>query len=257
MSKRRKQTDSPKNLTGLRRLLDDLSRVGTETLPISEADNDMLSIIVDEAIKGVEISKRYPDFYKKLLGNHELRKAFLDTMESIELEEINELVVMPGPSSPNLGFLTNKPAQPTLSKLDDKWQISWLRTIDQLRSIFSPVKLAYRSDPAMFEDPWFTLLRDEIEVNGIMYSVVLECTFSEDEETALSPFLNIAVTVGATKGRPHFPVQTSLQWGAYDESLQIHKEGRAKFPDIPFKAVFDKEKENIKAELNLTIRPPL
>ncbi|HJR78986.1 MAG TPA: hypothetical protein VJ821_02865, partial [Anaerolineales bacterium] len=139
------------------------------------------------------------------------------------------------------------------TKHGDNWSIRWQRTIDTLQIIFSPPDLAYRADPIFSEELWFTLLREEIAMGDLRYTVALECTFSEENEGTLTPFLNIAVTVETPTKLPPFPLQTSLQWGPYKQTIQIAGEGRAKFPDIPINMIYDEEHQKIIAELNLTL----
>ncbi len=239
----------------LRRLADELGQLDTTALPETVGDKEMLSLIVEEVNKGVDISIRYPDFYQKLLNHRELRQAFLDVLQSIEDEEENEPIPWAEDASVDLLFLTEEPAQPIIKKLANQWQVSWQRTTEQLQRILSPSALAYRGDPSISDDQWFTLLREEIEIQNSIYTVVLECTFSEEDEKAFSPYLNIAVTVGATTDHPQFPVQTSLHWGAYDQTLRIAEEGRARFPDISFQIIFDDKLTHIDAELQLTLQP--
>jgi len=256
MSKNNDQSNSFRDRKALRSLINDLSAVNGQTLSTSVADNEMLSLIVDEAIKGINIAQRYPDFYKKLLDNAILRETFLEVLESMEPVENDEMITF-SDFLENQEILSDLSSQPTVERDDENWHISWLRTIDQLRTIFSPSRLAYRSDPNLYEDPWFMLLRSDVEVEGVSYSVLLECTFSEEDKEALTPFLNVAVTVERTSVQARFPIRSSLQWGIYKESIQITEEGRVRFPDIPLPAIFDKENKNVSAELDLIIETRL
>jgi hypothetical protein len=101
-------------------------------------------------------------------------------------------------------------------------------------------------------DPWFTLLRDEIELENTLYTVVLECTLSKDDNQAISPMLNIAVTIGETPEGIQFPVEITLQWGTYQQSIHVAQEGPVKFPNIPFSSIFE-EDNKIKSDLLLTL----
>jgi hypothetical protein len=237
----------------IQRLMDDLDAVDGQTLSASVVDNEMLSLIVDEASKGIDIAERYPEFYKKLLDNSNLREAFLDTLESIESSEDKELISSPSKSSKKLSFLKEWEPQATIAKLGNKWRASWQQRIEQLQSIISLVQLATRSDPMIYEDPWITILRSETEIEKVKYTIFLECTLSKKDEEALSPFLNVAVTLGTDPKPSYFPIRSTLQWGTYEETIDILEEGRAKFPDIPFKLIFDEEIKHINAELRLTI----
>jgi len=112
--------------------------------------------------------------------------------------------------------------------------------------------LAYRADPSLYEDSWFTLLRDEIDVEGTIYTVALECTLAGDVN-AISTYLSLAVTLGTASSKPNFPLQARLQWGGYQKSVRIAEEGRAKFPDIPLNIILDDNHQSIKSGLSLTL----
>ncbi len=257
MSERKPKSRPIKKSDAAKRLADDLARLDLDVkaLPEPIGDEEMLPLIIEEANKGIDISKRYPNFYKKLLNHPDLMRAFLNVLESMEDEEENQPIPWTTSSAVKLDFLVGSFSKPIFVRLGDAWKIGWQRTIEQLQAVFSASELAYRSDPSATEDLWFILLRDEVDLDGILYTVALECTFSDEQQHALAPFLNVAVTVGAVAKRPPFPIQISLQWGTYMATIQIDEEERAKFPDIPLPAVFDKEYENVNAELNLTIEP--
>jgi hypothetical protein len=52
-----------------------------ESEPGSEDDFELLSLIVDEAAQGVDIARRFPAFRARMMGNADLREAFLETLE--------------------------------------------------------------------------------------------------------------------------------------------------------------------------------
>jgi hypothetical protein len=135
----------------------------------------------------------------------------------------------------------------------DKWRVIWRQSIEQLQSAFSPPELAYRSDPSLFEDPWITLLRGDIEVAGSLYTVMLDCSLAEETDAALAVSFNLAVTLETPVNLPQSPLEATLQWGVYNETLIISEEGRTRFPDIPLPTILDEEQQNVKAELSLTL----
>lgn len=50
----------------------------------------MLTIVVNDAFIGVDIIKKYPAFYARLLTSKELRTAFLDILDMLaDTEEFN------------------------------------------------------------------------------------------------------------------------------------------------------------------------
>jgi hypothetical protein len=246
--------DPLKKQEAARKLFNDLSEIDTQTSPTSTADNEMLSLMIDEVLKGVDISMRYPTFYRKLLKNAELRQTFIEVLESMEKEEKFELTAVPEFSKPSMAFLINQKPKSIVEKFGkNQWRITLQQTIDQLRAIFSPPELVYRSDPNLYEDPWLTLLRGEIEIAGSIYTVLLECSLAEEVDNALAVSINIAVSFESSSDLSQPPLYATLQWGSYDETLTISEEGRSRFPYISLPAIVDEGQQLVKADLNLIL----
>jgi hypothetical protein len=252
MSKNQNNRDFLKNQSALKRLLEDLSGLDNITIRKSVRDHEMLSFLIEETSNGVDISERYPTFYQKLLNDSDLRQTFLDILESIDNEDESPLGAIQAVEKVDLGFLKNLGASHFIQKIHGKWKVFWQRSSAELQSAFSPPELLYRSEHSLFMDPWFTLLRDEIELKNTLYTIVLECALSKDDNQAISPLLNIAVAVGETPESVQFPVEITLRWGMYQQSIHVTQEGPIKFPDIPFNNIFE-EDNKIKADLLLTL----
>lgn len=253
MNDDRNRLDPSKYPAALKRLIEHLIALDTQDDSDFFMESDMLSLVVSKALNGEDIARLYPDFYQKLLGNTELRQAFLDALESVEAERANQQAPMPVAQT-QLDFLTGQSISPTIEVFDkNKWRASLQRTLEQLRSIFSPPTMAYRADPNLIEDPWFTLLREEMIAEGVTYDVMLDCTLSNEKEYALSAFLNLAVTLESNLVSAAFPLRASLHWGEYQESVLIPDEGRFRFPDIPMVSIFDEAGAQPKAGFNLTL----
>jgi hypothetical protein len=233
------------------KLASDLAGLTSEHLFISLEEYEMLSLLIDEVFKGVDIKTQYPDSYRSLLSNPELRQMFLDTLESLEAEKEGRLEPFPVAGEPNLAFLKDRKPEGRLSE-QETWQVTLQRTIRQLQDIFSPPQLAYRADPNLYDDSWFTLLREDIELGGDSYSILLECGISEETEQALSASLNVAILL-ESKTAPGSPLQATLRWGNYSETLTMTGEGRAKFRDIPFSETFDPQSQEITSGLDLVL----
>lgn len=243
-----------KRPVGIKRLLVELAEVQAQDSSMAMVDNEMLSLMVNRVLNGEDISKRHPAFYRKLLGDAGLRQAFLDALISIEAEQAHQQFPMPDPKKAGLTFLASQRIRPILELREaHQWRTIWQATLEQIQAVFSPSELAYRSDPVLFEDPWFPLLRDEIEVEGSTYAIALECTLAGNAGESLSAYLNLAVTLGTTTDRQNFPIQASLQWGDYQENILLTEEGRARFPDIPLSEIMDESLQNIKSGLNLIL----
>jgi hypothetical protein len=239
---------------GLKKLVEHLGALEAQAGSPLSMESDMLSQIVSGALKGEDISRRYPAFYRKLLENPDLRQAFLDALDSLEAERAGDLVPMPAAGEASLDFLADPTPGPAVERLGkENWRFTWKKSLEQLQALFSPGELAYRAGLDPLEDPWFTLLRDELTAAGTTFAVALECSLSRDRDDALAAFLNLAVTLGSTPGPEQFPLRATLRWGAYHESLLLAEEGRARFPDILLSAVFDPSQDYVRAGLSLTL----
>jgi len=237
-----------------KKLADHLAVLNSGDGSISPLETDMLSLLVSGALRGEEISKRYPDLYRNLLANTELRQAFIDALESVEAERAGQLIPLPQTTRTNLAFLRNEVIAPVLEISESGgWRASWLRTLEQIQAIFSPQQLVYRTSNIPTEEPWFTLLRDEMTASGIVYAVILDCALSDDLANALSSFLTLAITLGGASEPARFPVRANLKWGSYKESILVQEEGRARFPDIPLSTIFGPEQDQLQAGFSLTI----
>lgn len=236
----------------LKKLAEHLTALKEEGRSILPMESDMLSLIISGTLNGENLAKRYPDFHKKMLENAELRQAFLDALEILEAEP-GELTPIPAPET-RLDFLTSQPSAPKITVLDEKqWSLNWQRSLEQLQAIFSPPELAYRAGQSLIEEPWFTLLRDEVTVSGSAYTIILDCTPVEDEENTLAVYVSLAVTPGISREPAKFPLRARLIWGEYQQDVLIPAEGRVRFPNILFDTIFDPALENLKAGLSLTL----
>jgi len=252
MGKKKEQPNFSKNQEAAKMLGGDLSKLNTQALHGSTASDEMLSLIVSEAIKGVDIPKRYPTFYRRLLSEPDLRQAFLDLLEIIDDENKSTPFLKTIPT--DLDFLSQRSPEPKLKKLNhNKWLISWRQTVEQLQAIFSPPALASRKVLSLLDDHWFVLLREEIAIEGSLYTIDLESVFAEERNEALSTFLNLAVTLETGNNLSNFPIKATLKWGSYQSSLLITREGRSRFPDIPFASIFDSKLKMVTSELDFSL----
>lgn len=65
----------------------------------------MLSIMVNDALVGIDVMKKYPAFYSRMLVDGELRAAFLDILDLLEQSRTGQLPEFPGSGVINLDFL--------------------------------------------------------------------------------------------------------------------------------------------------------
>lgn len=246
--------DPHQHSAATRKLIKDLYDFDAAGVSGSEVDNDMLTLIIDRILDGEDLSARYPRLYQELLGNAELRQAVVDALESIEAERSGRLAPLPEAPRKNLSFLKHQGPLPIVEILGEhQWRSTWHSTLEQIRAIFSPPEMVYRADAGALEDPWFTLLRDEVDTGGALYAIALECTLSSQTDDGLAVFLDFAITLASQSDQYEFPIQASLHWGEYEASILITEEGRSRFPDIPLVTVMDRDYQNIKSGLSLTL----
>jgi hypothetical protein len=254
MSEDTKRTHPSPGDDALKKLLEDMAALNTRAdLPLGGED-DMISLIVSGALRGEELASQYPALARKLLEQPELREIFLDVLESVEAERTGQMVPLPVGMEADLSFLTKTPSHLHLERrTQENWRATWRRTLDELQAIFVPQRLVYRAEVDLVEDPWFTLLREELYAGGTTYAVALECTISSDTEDSLAAYLDLAVTIGSGSEIARFPLQATMHWGTYEAKVQIREEGRVRFPDVPLQAVYDPQQKKIRADLNLTL----
>ncbi len=82
----------------------------------------MLSLALTKALSGVDISRRYPQFYHQLLADAELRQEFLDGLCLLD-GSLNRLEALPGPASRDLQFLARTTHPEPVIVVQDEW--SW------------------------------------------------------------------------------------------------------------------------------------
>lgn len=237
-----------------------LARLSQASQPAAFSDQEnetLLSLVVDDALKGVDISSRYPDFFQRLLEDDDLRQAFLATMEAVE----NQSVPRPATAESDLSFLHAATIRPLLEFTSPaRWRLKWQAALDQLQQIFfaaDQFQPIYRS-AAYLEDAWFTLFRDEIKIDQMHASVVLEAV----REMAAPDQLRLHIAVGLTSDRfaaaERLPdLRAQLTWGAYDQAVLITQRGRAVFPPLPLDLILDAAAQHITADLRLIVEPAL
>lgn len=224
----------------LQKLLSETALFNEEESSNWTGDDEMLSLVVNDALKGVDIATRYPDFYQELLRDSSLRQAFLDILMIMEEEQAERLTELPEATTPNLSFLSQS-ANKDIRSVDRQysWQLHWQRTAEQIFKMFSPFELEARSDTTLYEDSWIILLREDFQVGEAKFSVKLECDLPDDDVQFLATFIDIAVVFQGIDKTTLFPLRATLKWGTYLENLLITAEGRVKFPDVPISTSFD------------------
>ncbi len=217
-------------------------------------DEEMLSLVLSDALQGVDITSQYPDFYRKLLADAELRQTFLDALDLLEKEKAGQLLPLPEETVPDLSFLKTvaTPPHPIIENpAPGQWRITWRLLQAQLTRIFQPAALAYRSGRFSLEDKSDILLRSQFVVSGQSYDIFLEAVRPVDQPDNLRLYLAAAPLTDA----PLPAMTVHLQWGDVHRTAVTGPHGRARFQPIPLTAVLDKTGQNIRADLQLTLEP--
>jgi len=233
-------------------------RPAAEASRYSFEEEQMLSLILSDVLNGVDITEAYPAFYQLLRANVNLRASFLEALEILEKSIAGELAPLPGSPSRDLGFLQiASPAQTVEQSAEGAWRITWTQAVEQLsRLLLAPpisTGLAYRSAIDFFEEVPFTLFQSEIELDDSKVTALLEAVQSIDEPEFLR--LALLVAIGGDLDEENRPgkLRAELQWGDYHASVPVEDDGRAVFPPVPLSTVLDEAREQVQANLQLTL----
>jgi hypothetical protein len=226
---------------------------------ITTGDEDMLSLVVDDALKGVDITSQYPAFYQKLLADAELRQAFLDALDLLERSAAGQLSDPPPLPPPDLSFL-NKPAspQPVVERTASQgWRATWRLLQAELAQLFRPSDLVYRSGYSNLDDEGIILLRSQVTAANNQLDMFLEAVRPAAEPDQLHLYLSVT----SLTERKLPPLRASLQWGGRgrergrEQTAVIDQYGRARFQPIPLTTLLDETTQTFLSDLQLTLEP--
>jgi len=217
----------------------------------SETDENMLSIIVNDALAGVDITTRYPTFYNHILAHARLRRAFLDALDILDSDAAGELEPLPQKASRDLSFLqTAASSHPTIKQTTPtKWRASWQLFVGLMNQRFFPQpQLVYRmTEEAMAGDD-IILLRSNFQVGDEELDVLLEASTPIEELGILQ--LSI---LAAAPGQLQPSLQANIKWGSYNETVQLDQRGQAQFPPVAINEIYDEARQTIKTDLHLNL----
>ena len=250
-----KQWEAP-HITAIADILDLILKSEPVLSPLTSEDSIMLSIVVGDALKGVNIAEKYPAFFLRLLENKALLDDFLDTLNLLKQTQTNRLPPLPAPPSRDLSFLRKHP-QPKVKEmitLTTGWRVTLQQTIRELQLLFFPLPPQFdtreRRGDSLEEDEWFPVFRKDVYMADTQWTLSLGGRMIDDIESSLS--LDISVT--PEEGVDEIPHLTAtVQWGTYNDSITIGPRGRATFPPSPFDAILDENTNTIRADLQVTI----
>lgn len=220
----------------------------------------MLSLVVHDALEGIDIARRYPAFYQRMLADNELREAFLDSLDLLQRSRSDELLSLPQAASQNLSFLRARSSEPRIEKVaNGRWRVLWQRTIADMQAIlFQPrasLSPLFRSAASQVEDPWFTLVNGEAEVDEKRISVLLQATQEVERPHTLQLFLTVGILSLTDDEDVVMPLRANLSWGRYRQGVLVQEDGQASFSAVPFTAVLAEGHQSVKGHLYLAIEP--
>lgn len=221
----------------------------------------MLSFILDDALRGVDIKSQYPTFYRRMLENGKLRRAFLDGLDILERSRSGSLEPLPGPPWQDLSFLRTELVFRTVEwAAGRKWRAVWQQTIGQLQMVFFPTtqqqNVVHRGEDNLLENKWFSLFRDEVEIDRVIYAVLLEASTQMEDPEALDITLAVGIT-SQTSEEELIPAAllVNLKWGNYQQVMRVTERGWANFPPLPLTEVLDESGNYFIADLRLSLEP--
>jgi hypothetical protein len=199
----------------------------------------MLSIVVNDALNGVDIMKKYPAFYARMLADEDLRNSFLDTLELLEMSRAGELPEYEGPETVNLSFLNKLLSKAALTRLaQGKWRVIWQTPVQQLQKLFDGVllepKAVYRNDDLYLEDTHTSLLQGLVEIEEREVEVRVDVSKNEAEPDNYNIMFLVIEPDEGLKG-----LEATISWGSYQQTVRLNSFGLAKFPPIKRTQLFD------------------
>lgn len=219
---------------------------------LEKEDETMLSVILSDALEGVDIASRYPVFFTRLMTEPALSAVFLDALDMLELplQEGDDLA----PVAVELSFLNETKASPQLRHTGEgRRQVIWQLFHDRLsREFFSPPDLVYRSGGrSLLEDESFILIEDTIQLDQLTLNVMLEAIQPMTEPGWLRLQLNTAAQT-----HPLPPLEATIKWGDFSATATPDQFGFAAFPMLALETIGDPAEMLVFSDLQLVLEFP-
>ena len=228
--------------------------------PAHEGEEEaMLAVLISEALDGVDIARRYPHFFKRLLVDAGLRAAFLESLEALEGDHNSAREALPLPPSRDLSFL-KKVQRATPDKVETAsggWTMRWRRSAQDIAGLFSflsaDLQPGYRSTGGFLEDETVTLLRGRVTSRTMELDVTLEATrpAAQPDELHLGLWI-LPVDEGVTQVED-LSLLATVQWAAYEAQVEITGDGYYTLPARKLEDVVD-DTQRATADLHITVQ---
>jgi hypothetical protein len=236
---------------GLEKLGDEMTKINEfmEIIPAEALDDDALSLMLDETLKGKDIRLEYPAFYEALDHDFDLRQRFIDALLTIgiDLAAPAATQVVTEPALSPLADLLAKVQEPLMARLH--------LAVDTLQGIFFPLQPAYRGDVTA-DKPIYNLVNEEMELTPFVYSLQVDGEVSETDAKSLSLNCHLAVTPVAVTTDPAFPIEIRMKWGNFAWQALLVNEGRFHFADVPLAEFLAADMQHVTALMEFSISRP-
>ena len=225
-----------------------------------KADDTMFSIVVGDAINGIDITKEHPEFYRRMLQNPELFQAFLEVVEVLEADKAGLLESVEATKTAVPATLPEE-SKPILERLTSGgWLLKWRQSVFQLNSIFERLGLELDLDPAfrstrnLLEESVAPLIKSEVIVEDNNFGVRLSAVLADDPDD-LNLKLTVALLDEESAEFPLTDLRANIQWGDYQHVQPLNEIGQATFPPLPIDSITNETGEAINNDLQLLIHP--
>lgn len=230
-------TELKARLDGLRAMLDQ------HGYP-DEGDDDVITLLVSEALDGVDLQARYPQAFARLLQSPDQQELFLAALESFEADTAEIASATPA-------ITADLPSRAQLQRASEPgtWEARWALAAHTLQALFQPAELVYRDGTEDEEERWITLLRDELAVGDYRAAIVLDGRFTD--KGSLEPQLKLAVEQDGREVL--FEAWGELSWGQYRTLLERTGSYRNRLPSVALNDLLSPESFTVQAALDLTL----
>jgi hypothetical protein len=211
---------------------------------------DTLTLILGEALLGVDISTRYPRFYYRLLADSILRQDFLDGLELLEAEISGTSILLPESPSRDLAFLADLERIQAAVKQEEahRWRIYWHYPRTRLQILLEPALYEVRSQVDLGEsipdEMCISLVDEQVLVGSTFVSALVEvyCLSQRPDTLRLAFFISTQGKVSS--------IQSTIRWGAYQETLAGELE---LITGVPFAAILDSTGRFVDCDFELVV----
>ena len=223
-----------------------------------EGDEAMLDLIISDVQRGVDIEKKYPDFYEKILKNPQLYQLFLDVLDILEKEKKDELVE-PSIEFPIIQFMSSLKSAPSkpveVHPSSGTVIIKWTYESNQLNNYFKSLRLM--NSRAGFDypkDKKVPILRSEINIEGRELYVTLDIIRPVKDRSQFQLHLGMILSDFEDEvACAELSCQATINWGAYKAVAHIDEKCQALFPPFPVNIIYDENEEAFIAALDLQL----